>query len=215
MSAVVDTSSSVFLVAAVVGTIAFAASGVMAAAATGMDWLGAVVLGIVVAVGGGTIRDVLLGIAPVGWIDDEWPVWVAIATSVACLALLRLRPDLDVMRRWWFVIVDAIGLGAFVVLGTTITSETGASSFVIVLMGVVTGVGGGVIRDVVTGRTPIVFVGEIYAVAGVIGAVLYVGLDAADATPLLIVWLPIAVVVAVRAGAVRLDLHLPKAGRRV
>jgi uncharacterized membrane protein YeiH len=211
MFAVADTSSGAFLAIAVIGTIAFAVSGVLAAADAGMDWLGAVALGAVVAVGGGTIRDLLLGIAPVSWIDDEWPVVVAILTSIGCLVILRIRPTIDVSRRWWYVIADAVGLASFVVLGASIAEAEGASAFVVVLMGVVTGVGGGVIRDVFTGRRPIVFVGEIYAMAGVVGALLFVALDAAEATSFFVVWLPTVVVVALRVAAVRLDLHLPKA----
>lgn len=209
--AVADTSTGPFLVIAVLGTVAFSVSGVLAAAEAEMDWLGAIVLGAVVAVGGGTIRDVLLGTLPVNWMVDEWPVIVSVATSVVCLAVLRVRPTLDITRRTSYLMIDAIGLAAFVVLGASIAEEQDSSGFVVVLMGVVTGVGGGVVRDVLTGRRPIVFVGEIYAVAGVIGALAFVGLDALEAPSVVVVWLPTIAVVLVRAIAVRRDLHLPKA----
>lgn len=211
MLAAVDTSSGAFLVVAVVGTIAFATSGVIAAGEAGMDWLGAVVLAIVAAIGGGTLRDLLIGNTPVAWIDDEWPVWVSLATAIVGLVVLRLRPDANPTRHVPYLLADAVGLGSFAVLGTSIALESGTSAFVAVLMGVVSGVGGGVIRDVLTNTRPMVLVGQIYAVAALIGSLAYVGLDAATAREEITVWIPLAVVVAIRMTAVRLDLHLPRA----
>lgn len=212
MFAGIDTSSSAFVALTVIGTVAFAVSGVMAAAHSGMDWLGALVLAVVVAVGGGTLRDVLIGNLPVVWVDREWPVLVALGTAVVGIVLLRLRPDLDPTEWRLYLAADAIGLGAFAVLGTRIALADRASSFIAVLMGVVTGVGGGVIRDVVTGRRPMVLVGQIYAVAAIGGAAAYVGLDAWGVTDSVAVGLPVVLVVVVRALAVRFDWHLPQVG---
>ena len=214
MIASLDTSSGAFLVVAVLGTIAFALSGVLAAAEADMDWLGAVVLAVVVAIGGGTIRDFMIGNLPVSWVNDEWPVVVAIGTAIVGVITLRIRPEVDPRRRFWYLASDAIGLGAFVVLGTSIAIERGTSLFIAVLMGVITGVGGGVVRDVFTSRTPMVFIGQIYAVAGLIGAVAFVGLYELDANEGLQVWVPTAVVVAGRALAIRFDLHLPRAAHK-
>lgn len=210
MLASLATQSGVFLVIAVIGTIAFATSGVMAAAESDMDWLGALVLAVVVAIGGGTLRDVLIGNLPVTWVRDEWPVWVGLATGVIGIALLRVRPASRLTRGIPYLAADAVGLGAFVVLGTSISLEAGTSAFVAVLMGVITGVGGGVVRDVLTSRRPMVLVGQVYAVAGLCGALVYVGLDAADGREEVKVWIPIAVVVVLRYFAVRFDLHLPR-----
>ena len=105
---------------------------------------------------------------------------------------------------------DAVGLGAFVALGTSVSLDRGTSAFVAVFMGVVTGVGGGVVRDVFSGRTPMVFVGQVYASAGLLGALAFVGLDAAAADVNLRVWASVGVVVVTRAVAVRYDLHLPR-----
>lgn len=216
MFAALDTSSGAFLVVAVLGTVAFATSGVVAAAQTDMDWLGAVVLAVVVAIGGGTIRDLLIGNLPVTWVVDEWPVVVAIGTAVVGVLVLRLRPGIDPRRQAWYLASDAVGLGAFVTLGTSVSLERGTSAFIAVFMGVITGVGGGVVRDVFSGRTPMVFVGQIYASAGLLGALVLVALDAAEAVDIVRVWVPVAVVVAARAVAVRYDLHLPRvAGRSV
>jgi uncharacterized membrane protein YeiH len=204
------TQSGVFLVIAVIGTIGFATSGVMAAAESDMDWLGALVLAVVVSIGGGTLRDVLIGNLPVTWVRDEWPVWVGLATGIVGITLLRVRPSTRLTHGVPYLAADAVGLGAFVVLGTSISLEAGTSAFIAVLMGVITGVGGGVVRDVLTSRRPMVLVGQVYAVAGLCGAVAHVALDAADSREEVKVWVPIALIVVLRYFAVRYDWHLPR-----
>jgi uncharacterized membrane protein YeiH len=206
------TDQGAFLVVAVLGTIAFATSGVLAAAETELDWLGATVLAVVVAIGGGTIRDVLIGNFPVTWVNDEWPVIVALCTVALGLIVLRLPFHIDPRRQLWYLASDAVGLGAFVVLGTSIAIENGTSSFIAIFMGVITGVGGGVIRDIFTGRTPMVFVGQVYAVAGLLGAVVHVALRHTDVSDGVRVWVPVVIVVVIRTLAIRLDLHLPRTG---
>lgn len=210
----VATNEGVFLVVAVIGTIAFATSGVLAAAEAGIDWLGATVLAVVVSIGGGTIRDILIGNLPVTWVTDEWPVIVALCTVAVGLVMLRLPRHLDPRNQVWYLASDAIGLGAFVVLGTTIALDRGCSSFIAVFMGVITGVGGGVIRDVFTGRTPMVFVGQVYAVAGLVGAIVHAALWDSSQSDIVRVWVPVAIVVVIRALAIRFDLHLPTTGRQ-
>lgn len=207
-----DTQSGAFLVVAVIGTVAFAVSGVMAAAEAEMDWLGALVLAVVVAIGGGTMRDVLIGNLPVTWVRDEWPVWVGLATGVVGIVVLRIRPAARLTSGTPYLVADAIGLGAFSVLGSSIALEAGTSAFVAILMGVITGVGGGVVRDVLTGRRPMVLVGQIYAVAGLVGSVILVAVDAGDAREEVQVWVPMAVIVAMRYAAVHFDWHLPRVG---
>lgn len=209
----VATNEGAFLIVAIIGTIAFATSGVLAAAEAGLDWLGATVLAVVVAIGGGTIRDILIGNLPVTWVRDEWPVVVALCTVVIGLIILRLPIRIDPRNHIWYLASDAIGLGAFVVLGTSIALDSGTSSFIAIFMGVITGVGGGVIRDVFTGRTPMVFVGQVYAVAGLIGSVVYVALRETSASEPVGVWVPVATVVGLRALAIRFDLHLPRTAR--
>jgi uncharacterized membrane protein YeiH len=201
------------LVVTVVGTIAFAISGVMAAAEAGMDWLGGVVMAAAAAIGGGTVRDLLLGETPVFWVDDRWPLLAALGTAAVALVMLRLRPSIDPRRTTLYVATDAIGLGAFVVVGTSVALDAGTSYFIAAVMGVITGVGGGVLRDVLARRTPIVLVGEIYAVAGLIGAVVHLLLVEAGAGDAAEIWIPLAVVVVLRAAAVRWSWHLPRLGR--
>jgi uncharacterized membrane protein YeiH len=205
--------SDALLVVSVVGTIAFALSGVMAAAEAEMDWLGAVVLAAVAAIGGGTVRDLLLGETPVFWVDDRWPLLAALGTAAVALVMLRLRPSIDPRRTTLYVATDSIGPGAFVVVGTSVALDAGTSYFIAAVMGVITGVGGGVLRDVLARRTPIVLVGEIYAVAGLLGAVAQLGLREAGAGTSLQIWLSLLIIVAVRAVTVRFGLHLPRIKR--
>ncbi|NDA54154.1 MAG: trimeric intracellular cation channel family protein [Actinobacteria bacterium] len=205
--------SDMVLVVSIVGTIAFALSGVMAATEAEMDWLGGVVLAAVAAIGGGTVRDLLLGTTPVFWVEDEWPLIVALGTAVVAIVALRVQPSADPRRTALYVASDAVGLGAFVVVGTSVALEAGTSSFIAAVMGVITGVGGGVLRDVLARRTPIVLVGEIYAIAGLIGATLQLLLRELRAGAAMQVWVPLLCVVVVRALAVRFALHLPRLQR--
>ena len=205
--------SDMVLVVSIVGTIAFALSGVMAATEAEMDWLGGVVLAAVAAIGGGTVRDLLLGTTPVFWVEDEWPLIVALGTAVVAIVALRVQPSADPRRTALYVASDAVGLGAFVVVGTSVALEAGTSYFIAAVMGVITGVGGGVLRDVLARRTPIVLVGEIYAIAGLIGATLQLLLRELRAGAAMQVWVPLLCVVVVRALAVRFALHLPRLQR--
>ena len=209
----IATDQGIFLVVAVIGTVAFALSGVLAAAEAGLDWLGAAVLAVVVSIGGGTLRDILIGNLPVTWVRDEWPIVVALATVVVGLAVLRLPFHVDPRNQLWYLACDAVGLGAFVVLGATIALDRGTSSFIAVFMGVVTGVGGGILRDVLAGKTPIVFVGQVYAIAGLVGAIVHVALWDSGQAESVRVWIPVAIVVVLRALAIRFDLHLPRTSR--
>jgi len=205
-------ASNVVLVVSIIGTVAFALSGVMAATEAGMDWLGGVVLAVVAAIGGGTIRDLLID-SDVFWVSDEWPLVVSLVTAAMAIVVLRARPSADPRRASWYVASDAVGLGAFSVVGTSIALDAGTSYFIAAFMGVVTGVGGGVLRDVFARRTPIVFVGEIYAVAGLIGVLAHLALVEANAGDVATLWIPLAVVVAVRAVAVRWSWRLPRLTR--
>ena len=203
-------SSSIFLVVEVIGTVTFSISGVMAAARASMDWLGAIVLASVVAIGGGTIRDLLIGHLPVSWVEDAWPVQVAIGTAIVVVLILRIRPNIDLAAWTPNLVADAAGLSAFVILGTDIALDAGLTDFLAILLGTITGVGGGVLRDVLTGNKPMVLVGQVYALAGIAGATLFVVLIALGVNPDLSVWLPMATIFGIRMLSIRRDWHLPK-----
>lgn len=205
------TSSAPFVTLEVIGTIGFAVSGVMAAARARMDWLGAVVLALAVAIGGGTLRDILLGQLPVGWLERPWPVLVAIGTAVVMLVALRVWPRAHLDTSIPILVADAAGLSAFVVLGTQLGLQAGLAPFLAVMLGVLTGVGGGVIRDLLTGRKPVVLVGQIYAVAGIVGGAWFALLEVNGVDTQISVWTSVALIFAIRMVAIQRDWHLPSA----
>lgn len=209
------TSSTPFLLLAVIGTIGFALSGVLAAARARMDWLGAIVLALVVAIGGGTLRDLLLGQVPVSWLIDSWTVFVAMGTAIVMLVVLRILPSANLEGSTAFLVADAAGLSAFVIIGTQVGLDAGIGPFFAVMLGVLTGVGGGVLRDVLTGTRPLVLVGQIYAVAGIVGGTLFVVLIDLKVDALVGAWVSVVVAFTIRMIAVRRDWHLPKAAVHV
>ncbi len=177
----VEISSMIVSIMEIIGTIAFAASGAMVGIRKNMDIFGVCVLGIVTAVGGGIIRDVILGITPPGVFLH--PTDVLVATVTACLVFTALF----VGRKWKpghvkdiydhvMLLMDTVGLGVFTVLGvnTGIAQGYAGRMFVLVFVGTITGVGGGLLRDIMAGVPPMIFVKHIYACASILGAVIYV-----------------------------------------
>src|SRR6202012_2947130 len=142
-----------------VGTVAFAVSGAAVAVRAGMDWLGVAVLAVVTAVGGGTLRDLLLGRVPVGWIQDPWPVWVALGAAAVVVAGAYWHPRQA---------PDSLRL--------VLALATATSGPLAVLLGVTTGTGGGVARDVLARQRPLVLAGQIYALSAAAGATILVAL---------------------------------------
>jgi uncharacterized membrane protein YeiH len=203
-------SSNIFLIVEVIGTIAFALSGVIAAARGKMDWLGAGVLAVIVAVGGGTIRDLLVGRLPVFWIENPWTVTVALVTAIVAIVYLRVRPITHLTKSRALPLADAAGLSAFVMIGAQIGLMAGREPFVAVILATVTGTGGGVIRDLLTGQRPGILVGEIYALAAIVGATFYVTLVELGVQADVSIWLPMFTIFAIRLVAIRRDWHLPK-----
>ncbi len=151
------------------GVAVFAISGALAAGRKRMDLFGVLVLALVTAVGGGTLRDLLLGIHPVFWVSDQLDVYVALIAGVLTFCLARYR-NLDGV---WLQVADAFGLAIFCVLGTERALVYGHTQFVAVVMGVMTAVAGGMIRDILRDETPLILRKEIYAVAALCGAAMY------------------------------------------
>lgn len=205
-----DTAGDPFLLLEVLGTVAFAVSGGAVAVRAGMDWLGVLVLAVVTAVGGGTLRDLLLGRLPVSWIDDPWPIVVALAAGALVIALGHRVPHLALDSRGAVLIADAAGLAAFTVTGTFVSLAAGVPGGMAMVLGVVTGAGGGVVRDVLARQRPLILVGQIYAVAALLGAAVVVVLDAAGAGEVLTRWVAVLVVLLVRLAAIRWQWTLPR-----
>lgn len=156
------------------GTIAFAASGALTAMRKRMDLLGVIVLGIVTAVGGGILRDIILGITPpLAFRSPAYPM-VAVVTSIVLFfprvrrKLMRNHRIFDLSLLW----MDSVGLGVFTVVGiwNAMDFSPDRSTFLLVFVGVITGVGGGVLRDILAGNTPYILVKHIYACASLAGA---------------------------------------------
>lgn len=152
----------------VLGTIAFAISGIRLAAAKRFDWFGAYVVGLVTAIGGGTLRDVLLDI-PVFWMLS--PMYLAV-TGISLLAVIVFRRALVGGMRTIFIF-DAIGLALFVVVGIEKTLTGAWPMWVAVVMGIITGSFGGVTRDILINEEPLFFRKDIYATACLAGGVVY------------------------------------------
>ena len=157
------------------GTVAFAVSGATTAIRKNMDILGVCVLGIVTAIGGGITRDVLLGALPPAVFDK--PVYLYVALAAALVMFIPLvRAALFASHRVFellLLVTDSVGLGIFAVVGVgaSVAAGHGDNMLLCVFMGVLTGVGGGVIRDVLAGDVPYIFVKHFYALAAAVGAI--------------------------------------------
>lgn len=151
-----------------IGTFAFAISGIRLASAKRFDWFGAYVVGAATAIGGGTLRDMMLDV-PVFWMHDG--IYL-VCTGLALLWVIMFRRHLVHMHNTFFVF-DAIGLALFTIVGIQKTIDCGMPIWVATVMGTMTGAAGGVIRDVLINEEPLIFRKEIYAMACVVGGVVF------------------------------------------
>ena len=187
------------------GVVVFAVTGALAAGRKRMDVFGMTVLALATALGGGTARDLVLGVRPVFWVDD--PVYVVVGAAAALLTftvarLRRLPPRL-------LLVGDAFGLAVFTVIGAGKALAMDVSPLICVLMGVMTGTVGGMIRDILSSEIPLVLRREIYATASLSGGVVYVVLALLVPETWIAVAAGVAVVLAMRLAAIHWDLSLP------
>ena len=150
------------------GTFAFAISGIRLASAKQFDWFGAYVVGVVTAVGGGTIRDILLNAVPF-WMEQASYL---IVSALALLFVIAFRKYVIRLNNTFFIF-DAIGLGLFVVVGIAKTLDFGFPMWVAIVMGTITGSFGGMMRDILINEEPLIFRKDIYALACVFGGLIY------------------------------------------
>lgn len=163
------TGNETFLVVIeILGTIAFAISGIRLAAAKRFDWFGAYVIGLVTAIGGGTLRDVLIK-TEVFWMVT--PLYLAV-TGLSLLTVIVFRQALVKGMRTLFLF-DAIGLALFVVIGIEKTLASGYDMWVAIVMGIITGSFGGIVRDILIGDVPLFFRKDVYATACLAGGMIY------------------------------------------
>lgn len=198
-----------------VGTVAFSASGAAMAIRKGMDLFGVCVLGVITAVGGGMMRDVILGIVPSALLS---PVYVMTACLTALALFLGfsvcqcgLQGNLKTLSDQILLLMDAVGLGIFTVVGVNTGIQHGYAHelFLLVFLGTLTGVGGGLLRDVLAGEPPSILVRHIYACASIGGALSYIWAGRhLGSLPALI--LSPALVVLIRILAARYRWNLPR-----
>lgn len=188
------------------GTVVFAISGILLASKLRMDPFGMVVLAMVTAIGGGTIRDMALGATPVFWVNQPQYLWVILATCALSMLLIRQPRRLP-----WYVlpVADAIGLAVFVAIGVDKALSYGASPMVAVIMGVVTGCGGGIIRDVLAREIPMIFRTEVYATACIAGGIMHTLMLTANIDIELASVAGMITTLLIRLAAIRWHLSLP------
>jgi uncharacterized membrane protein YeiH len=187
------------------GSFAFAISGATAARRQGLDLFGVLAIAYITACGGGVVRDLCIGAIPPAGLSD----WRYLATAVFA-ALLTMGAYRWVERLASPVrLFDAMGLGLFAVYGAHKTLEFGHNAEVAILLGVVTAIGGGLARDVLLTRVPVVLQQEIYASAALLGAALAVFGEYAGWPALWAMWLPIAVFIGLRVLSLRYHWNLP------
>lgn len=183
----------------ILGTLVFAISGVLTAMEKKFDVVGTIIIGLVTAVGGGTLRDVLIGQTPVAWMqNDTYLIVILVGVFLAHVFKNRIQR----LRKSMFLF-DTIGIGLFTILGLQKTLGVGLSVPISVLMGIVSASFGGVIRDVLTNEIPLIFRKEIYATACLAGAIVFLILSSFSPYPTVNMLLSMLIVFIIRYFAVK------------
>lgn len=188
------------------GVAVFAVSGVLAAGRKSLDVLGVAVIAMVTAIGGGTLRDVLLDRHPIFWIANPTYLYVILGATAVTLAYMRFW----IATRQALLVADALGLAFFTIGGVQITQQAGHSDGIALLMGTITGVAGGAIRDVLTVEIPLVLrPGRLYATAAIVGATLYLVLTDRGVSPDVASLVGMGTIAGIRLAAIVWGLELP------
>ena len=195
---------TVQLVIEFLGTFAFAISGIRWAASKKFDWFGGYVVGLATAIGGGTIRDVMLGVIPFWMTNSVYMV----CTAVALLTVIVFKKAIVKFTNTWFLF-DTLGLALFTVAGLQKTLYEGFPFWVAIIMGCITGAAGGVIRDVLINEVPLIFRKEIYAIACMFGGLAYYVCQELGLGVEMTAIISFTIVVVVRLMAVKFHISLP------
>ena len=187
------------------GAAVFAVSGALTAGRKSLDPFGVIVIAVITAIGGGTIRDLLLDNRPIFWIADPAYLVVILAAALATLVYARFRRP----PRGSLLVADAFGLALFTVTGAQTAEAAEVSGLIVILMGTITGVAGGILRDVLCAEIPLILRREIYATASIAGASVYVLWNELAPSSQTAVLVPMALIFTLRLAAIRLDLHVP------
>ncbi|GGA06070.1 trimeric intracellular cation channel family protein [Dyella caseinilytica] len=196
----------IFYLLDLIGVAVFAVSGVLVAAHSGMDVLGGFALAALTAIGGGTLRDVLLNRHPIFWIRDARYLWVILAAAGLTMIYIAFLPA----PGHSLLIADALGLALFAISGAQIAESAGHSFLIVVLMGTMTGTAGGVLRDVMSARVPMIFQQDLYATAAIAGIAVYVILQKLGVPRTFAVSAGVVVILGMRLLAVVWGAHLPR-----
>lgn len=192
-----------------IGTMAFAASGAFAGVRRNLDLLGVLVLGVVTAIGGGTLRDILLGDLPPFCLNNEIYLYLSLAVALAVFFFHRQLRFL----RFPLLYFDAIGLGTFVVIGTQKALAANLGALTAILLGTMTATAGGVLRDVLSNQVPLILRKEVYATCCLIGGLLMVILDRLGVQGDFNALLTTTTVLSMRLLAIRHNWSLPRPRR--
>ncbi|MDD0843602.1 trimeric intracellular cation channel family protein [Pseudomonas sp. Gutcm_11s] len=196
-----------FYLADLFGVAVFAITGALMAGRKSMDLFGVLVIAIITALGGGTLRDLILDNHPVSWIRNDTYILVASIAAVGTVAWVRLTQPI---HERGLLIADAFGLAVFTVIGTEVALQHNMPYSTAVIMGVMTGVAGGVMRDVICNEIPLIFQKEIYATACIFGALVFIVLRELQTPHWLDTGVAMLAVLLTRLAAIRWSLSLPR-----
>ncbi|WP_137887196.1 trimeric intracellular cation channel family protein [Pseudomonas sp. 2FE] len=196
-----------FFLSDLFGVAVFAVTGALMAGRKSMDLFGVLVIAIVTALGGGTLRDVILDNHPVSWIRDDTYILVASLAAVGTVIWVRLTQPI---HEKGLLIADAFGLAVFTVYGTEVALRHDVPMSTAVIMGVMTGVAGGVMRDVICNEIPLIFKKEVYATACIAGSLVFIGLLQLAAPHWVATGIAMLVVLLTRLAAIHWHLALPR-----
>ncbi len=197
----------IFYFADLFGVIVFAITGALMAGRKSMDLFGVLVIAIVTALGGGTLRDLILDNHPVSWIRNDTYIWLASLAALGTVVWVRMTQPI---HERGLLIADAFGLAVFTVIGSEVALQHNVPYSTAVIMGVMTGVAGGVIRDVICNEIPLIFQKEIYATACIIGSLVFIGMRELQTPHWLDTGVAMLTVLLIRLAAIHWHLGLPR-----
>ena len=189
----------------IIAITAEAMSGALAAGRRNMDFFGVAVIAFLTALGGGTVRDILLGNFPITWTHHPLYIYITITGGLATIVLARFMRHLHQL----FLVLDAIGLVAFTVIGCNVALRLGYDTVVVVMAGIITGIFGGIIRDIMCNRMPQVLRHELYASVSLVVALLYLALRHQGVNESVNLLAAFSVGLLLRMAAIRWKLSLP------
>lgn len=203
------------LILDIIGAVAFAYSGVVVAIRHKMDLLGVVLLGCITACGGGFFRDIVLGKFPENLFNTpNYELIAAFSTSLLLFIVFYFIPDLSFFEKHWFktsvTIADAIGLGVFVIMGANVALEESTNWFMVTFLATLTAIGGGMFRDLLSMRIPVIFSKHIYCVAAIMSSLLYYIMYLKGANLYLATILTVIFTVLIRTLAYKFEINLPQ-----